>query len=171
VVAQAVDFSGRGTSVDVGTGAVLEVSAPSVRVEPAGGVVLRDSGTDGRVYYNVLHGADLEQALVAVGASQRITSDPDVFVAGGGLQQLTTGGSLRPASSNALSSVLSVALGATGGVNSGVEHYLDAGDSAMADPGLTLSQRLLAESELSCASGQSVGGTTGVDWWTEDVAV
>ena len=168
VYAQAVDFAGRGTMA--GSAEVLEVSAPVVRVDPAGGIVLRDSGSDGRVYYNVLHGSDLEQVLVAVGASQRVTTDPDAFLAGGGMQLLAaSGGSVR---NNAPATALSRSLGSSTPSygNTQVQTYLASADTA-GDAGLTLSQRLQAQSELSFASGQPAGGATGVDYWTESLSV
>jgi hypothetical protein len=51
-----------------------------------------------------------------------------------------------------------------------VSSYLGGGASA-GGAGLLLSQRLLADAELSFASGQPAGGTTGVDYWSEDVAL
>ncbi|NML47853.1 LEPR-XLL domain-containing protein [Ramlibacter sp. G-1-2-2] len=168
VYAQGVDFHGRGTQA--GSAQVLEVAAAVVRVDPAGGIVLRDSGTDGRVYYNVLHGSDLEQALVAVGASQRVTTDPDAFVAGGGLQQLAAAST--GVRTNSLATALSLSLGSYSAPsgNTQVQSYL-ASTGTTADAGLTLSQRLQAESELSFASGQPAGDATGVDYWTESLSV
>lgn len=173
VYAQAVDFIGAGPAA----GDVLEVAAPIVRVEPGAGLVLRESGADGRTHYNVLRGGAVQQALVAVGTSVRVTSDPANFVADPGLLQdmgLTL--PLAPASFQA--SQLSASfqggaagsLAAAGGGSTGdtqVGSYL--AGSSMASPELSASLGLLADGGLAFASGQPVGDPSGIDWWLESV--
>ena len=153
-----------------GNEAVLEVSAPIVRIDPAGGLALRESGTDGRVYFNVLHGADVEQVLVAVGSSQRVTSDPDAFIAAGGLQQLANASSVGRSGARA-AAALSPSWVNLDGVNTGVQGYLASVGGQPLDAGLTLSQRLESEGAVSFASGQPAAGNPGFDYWTESLAV
>jgi hypothetical protein len=164
VYAQAVDVYGRGLAV--GSAQVLEVSAPIVRVDPAGGLVLRESGTDGRVYFDVLHGGAIEQVLVAVGSSQRITSEPDSFIAGGGLQKLAASTPVQASSPILLAGPLAAT--PVGQANTQVRSYLGAAGTTV-DAGLTLSQRLQAEGALSFASGQVTADASSVDYWTESV--
>ena len=114
----------------------------------------------------VMVGADC--ALAAEGAKHDYV-DPDAFIAGGGMGQLAAGSGGSRAS--ALSSALSVSFGTSAGsTNTQVQGYL-ASLGSLSDPSLTLSERLQAESELSFASGQPAGGTTGVDYWTETLGV
>jgi hypothetical protein len=168
VHAQAVDVFGRGFAP--GDEAVLEVSAPIVRVDPAGGLALRESGTDGRVYFNVLHGAGVEQVLVAVGDSQRVTTDPDAFIASGGLDQLAGAASVGRSGARASSALLSSVV-RLDGLNTGVQGYLSSVGGQALDTGLTLSQRLESEGTVSFASGQAATEDPGFDYWTESLTV
>lgn len=174
VYAQAVDFIGAGPAA----GDVLEVAAPIVRVEPGAGLLLRESGADGRTYYNVLRGGAVQQALVAVGPSVRVTSDPDNFVGDAGLLQ-DMGLALPLAPSAFQASQLSATFqgGAAGSLAAGsgadagdtqVGSYLSGGASMVA-PELSLTHQLLADSGLGFASGQPVDSDSGVDWWLESV--
>jgi hypothetical protein len=174
VYAQAVDFVGVGPAT--GAGNVLEVAAPIVRVDPGAGLVLRESGADGRTYYNVLSGGTMTQALVAVGPSVRVTSDPDNFVNDPGLlQDMGLTQPLAPSGFQAsqFAAVVPGAMGAYGGTGTGggttqVGSYLASGASMVA-PELSLSERLLADSGLSFASGQPADVQSSIDWWLESV--
>ena len=174
VYAQAVDFIGAGP----GAGDVLEVAAPIVRVEPGAGLVLRESGADGRTHYNVLRGGAVQQALVAVGTSVRVTSDPANFVADPGLlQDMGLALPLAPASFQAsqlsasfqggAAGSLLVASGSSGAVTQ-VGSYL-AGGAGRVAPDLSTTFGWLADGESAFASGQLALAPSSVDWWLESV--
>ena len=76
---------------------------------------------------------------------------------------------MRP--SAALQSLLASAPAGLAPANTGVQVYLAAGSAKPADPGLTLSERLQSESELSFASGQPAGSGSGVDYWSESLSL
>jgi hypothetical protein len=65
VTAGSVVFSGWGPASGSG-GAPIQVSAASVQVYAPSGMVLRDSGTDGKVTYLVVHGDQVQKQLVNV---------------------------------------------------------------------------------------------------------
>jgi hypothetical protein len=164
-----VEMAGVGPAL--GSGMVLEVAAQLVRVDVPDAVVLRESGTDGRVYFNVLRGSQMVQALVSSGPVSRITTDTDAFTAGGGLQQLAAGAGARSTALSANVSAASTAAMASA-TNTGVQAYLSKAFTESAYSGMALSQRLLAESDLSFASGQSaaVAGPQ-VDYWSETLSL
>jgi hypothetical protein len=65
VTAGSVVFSGWGPASGSG-GAPIQVSAASVQVYAPSGMVLRDSGTDGKVTYLVVNGDQVQKQLVSV---------------------------------------------------------------------------------------------------------
>jgi hypothetical protein len=65
VTAGSVVFSGWGPASGSG-GAPIQVSAASVQVYAPSGMVLRDSGVDGKVTYLVVHGDQVQKQLVSV---------------------------------------------------------------------------------------------------------
>jgi hypothetical protein len=81
VFAQAVTVRGSGPAQGSG-GDVVEVSADLVYVDAAGGIVLRESTGDGRMYYSVLRDHTLYQAVVSTTMSIRVTEDPATIVNG-----------------------------------------------------------------------------------------
>jgi hypothetical protein len=48
---------------------VVQITVPQ-------GLVVRDSGADGRTYFNVMNGGNLYQEMVVVGSVTRVTEDP-----------------------------------------------------------------------------------------------
>ena len=75
IFARAINLYGYGPST-VSGGDVLEVVADLVRVLVPQGLVVRDSGTDGRAYFNVMNSGNLYQELVVIGSVTRVTEDP-----------------------------------------------------------------------------------------------
>jgi hypothetical protein len=75
IFAKGVNFAGYGSIGGV-SGDVLEVTADVVQVTAPKGLVVRDSGADGRTYFNLMDSGKLYQQLVAVGAVVRVTEDP-----------------------------------------------------------------------------------------------
>jgi hypothetical protein len=149
-------------------------------VSAGNGLLIREAGTDGRTYYNILNGGTVTQALVAVGPSVRVTSDPANFVGDPGL--LADMGLTQPLAPSSFASGQSSLAGSASGfsifsarssdpvVGSQVSSYL-AGGSSMVAPDLLLSQRLLSDADLSFATGQPADVDSGVDWWLESVAL
>jgi hypothetical protein len=56
-------------------------------------------------------------------------------------------------------------------LNGSVQLYLASSAMPATDPGLTLAERLQAESELSFASGQPAGAQSAVDYWSESLGL
>ena len=81
VFAQSVTVRGSGPAQGSG-GNVIEVAAGLVFIDAAGGLVLRESGEDGRTHYNVLRDRQLYEQAVSVGPSMRVTSDPQTLLLG-----------------------------------------------------------------------------------------
>lgn len=82
---KAIDIYARGVTMKglgpkVGSGDVLEIGAHVVRITPPAGSVLRESGTDGRAYFNVLQGRNLYQAMVVVGPVTRVTTNVETYL-------------------------------------------------------------------------------------------
>ena len=75
IFAKAINLYGYGPST-TSTGNVLEAVAEVVQILTPQGVVVRDSGVDGRAYFNVMHAGNLYQELVVVGSVTRVTEDP-----------------------------------------------------------------------------------------------
>jgi hypothetical protein len=75
IFAKAVSFTGYGPATGSGA-AVLGVVAEVVQVNAPQGLVVRDTGADGRTYFNVMSGGHLYQQLVVEGAVTRVTEDP-----------------------------------------------------------------------------------------------
>jgi len=73
--------------------------------------------------------------------------------------------------SAALQSLLASATSGLAATNGNVQLYLATSAMPATAPGLTLAERLQAESELSFASGQQVGSETGVDYWSESLSL
>lgn len=77
VFADLLTLRGRGPALAGGASeapAALDVQANKLDVDAASGVVLRDSGSDGRTRFNLLDGGQLYQQLVALGAPSRQSS-------------------------------------------------------------------------------------------------
>jgi hypothetical protein len=72
VTADSVSFTGWGPAAGSG-GQALTVDAASVRVYAPSGMVLRDTGTDGRVTYLVVSGDQVQQQLVSVNVDTAVT--------------------------------------------------------------------------------------------------
>ena len=79
IFATSLDLSGWGPS-SAAAGDVLEAAAQVVRVSAASGLVVRESGADGRASFNVMSGGKLYQQLVVVGPVTRVTQDPAALV-------------------------------------------------------------------------------------------
>lgn len=77
VFADLLTLRGRGPALTGGASevpAALDVQANKLDVDAPSGVVLRDSGSDGRTGFNLLDGGQLYQQLVALGAPSRQAS-------------------------------------------------------------------------------------------------
>lgn len=75
--ADLLTLRGRGPALTGGASevpAALDVQANRLDVDAPSGVVLRDSGSDGRTGFNLLDGGQLYQQLVALGAPSRQAS-------------------------------------------------------------------------------------------------
>jgi hypothetical protein len=75
IFAKAINFAGYGPVTD-GAGDVLEAVAEVVHITVPQGIVVRDTGTDGRTAFNVMNNGKLYQQIVVEGAVTRITEDP-----------------------------------------------------------------------------------------------
>jgi hypothetical protein len=76
VFAKAIDFTGYGPST-TSSGNVLEVVADVVQITVQQGLVVRDTGSDGRTYFNVMNGGQLYRQMVVEGTDvTRVTVDP-----------------------------------------------------------------------------------------------
>ncbi|MCC2959755.1 LEPR-XLL domain-containing protein [Massilia sp. IC2-278] len=60
----------------LGMGNAIEVQSPSLFVEAPRGIVVQDTGPDGRTHFYVLDGATMYEAAIAVGETVRHTEDP-----------------------------------------------------------------------------------------------
>ena len=65
-----------GMGPQLGMGNAVEVQSPSLFVQAPRGVVVQDTGPDGRTHFYVLDGATMYEAAVAVGDTVRHTEDP-----------------------------------------------------------------------------------------------
>jgi hypothetical protein len=76
IFAKAINFTGYGPATGT-AGDVLEVVADVVQISVPKGLVVRDTGADGRTYFNVMDGGKLYQQLVVEGTNvTRVTEDP-----------------------------------------------------------------------------------------------
>ena len=76
VYAKAINFTGYGPATGT-SGDVIEVVADVVQISVSKGLVVRDTGADGRTYFNVMDGGKLYQQLVVEGTNvTRVTEDP-----------------------------------------------------------------------------------------------
>jgi hypothetical protein len=76
IFAKAINFVGYGPAAG-SAGDVLEVSAEVVQITPPQGQVVRHTGADGQVYFNVVNGALRYQQLIVLGTQvTRVTEDP-----------------------------------------------------------------------------------------------
>ena len=75
IFAKAINFSGYGPSSST-TGDVLEAVADVIQITVPQGLVVRDSGADGRTYFNVMQGGQLYRQIVLEGSVTRVTQDP-----------------------------------------------------------------------------------------------
>ena len=74
IVADTVALYGMGPQL--GMGNAIEVRSPSLFVEAPRGIVVQDTGPDGRTHFYVLDGATMYEAAIAVGETVRHTEDP-----------------------------------------------------------------------------------------------
>ena len=74
IVANTVAIYGYGPKL--GTGHALEVQAPAVYVSAPAGMVLQDTGSDGRTHFYVLNGATMYEQVIGIGNVVRPTEDP-----------------------------------------------------------------------------------------------
>jgi len=65
-----------GMGPQLGMGNAVEVQSPALFVEAPRGIVVQDTGPDGRTHFYVLDGATMYEAAVAVGETVRHTEDP-----------------------------------------------------------------------------------------------
>jgi len=80
VIARVVNMVGYGPSAG-SSGDVLEAAAEVVHFSVPSGLVVRDTGTDGRTYFRVMDGTKVYQQLVVDGHSvTRVTEDPNVLL-------------------------------------------------------------------------------------------
>jgi hypothetical protein len=172
-------------------GDTIEVATDMVYVDAGSGLVVRESGTDGRVYYSVLRGAELRQQLVTMGPSSRVTSDPQGMIDNGQyaqLQEALASGASRMAG---LQSALSLQASSLGAVNTGVQSYLSqsvstgslpvtvgagATSDLMSDQSYGLSGALDPNWVLGSPGAQpladgSIAGEPVLDYWTESLAL
>jgi hypothetical protein len=74
IIAETVAIFGYGPKI--GTGDAIEVQAPSIFVSAPSGMVLQDTGPDGRTHFYVLDGATLYEQVIGFGDVVRYTEDP-----------------------------------------------------------------------------------------------
>jgi hypothetical protein len=79
IFAKAINFTGYGP-VTGSTGDVLEVVAEVVQITVPQGIVVRDTGADGRTAFNVMNSGKLYQQLVVEGVVTRVTEDPNALL-------------------------------------------------------------------------------------------
>jgi hypothetical protein len=156
VFAQAVTVRGNGP-LQGGSGDVVEVAASMIYVDAGDGIALRESGTDGRVYYSVLNGSSVHQQVVSVGPSVRVTTDPKDVMTGGHyadlLAALAGTGGLR---ANAPISAMLAPAPAPAALNTGVQAYLSSAIGGAAAP-ITLQLAGVEEDADGMMSSQSYG--------------
>jgi hypothetical protein len=76
IFAKAVDFTGYGPSITSAEN-VLEVVAEVVQISAPQGLVVRDTGADGRTYFNLMNGGQLYRQMVVEGTDvARVTEKP-----------------------------------------------------------------------------------------------
>jgi hypothetical protein len=76
VTASSVSVIGYGPKL--GSGNAVEVQAPSIYVSAPTGMVVQDTGSDGRTHFYVLDGATMYEQAIAIGATARSTAAPAV---------------------------------------------------------------------------------------------
>jgi hypothetical protein len=148
ILARAVNIYGYGPAT-TSSGDVLEAVADVVQVGAPQGLTVRDSGTDGRAYFNLMNAGKLYQELVVVGAVARVTQDPATLL------QQSTG---AQAAAGVLPAVRRSANWATGfdqslANNLSVTSYLDSTSSGIAGTSLL---------SLTDLSGTSTGSASGL---------
>ncbi len=74
VTADSVSIIGYGPKL--GAGNAIEVQAPSIYVSAPTGMVLQDTGSDGRTHFYLLDGATMYEQAVAIGTVARSTAAP-----------------------------------------------------------------------------------------------
>ena len=178
IVANTVAIYGYGPKI--GSGNAVHVQAPSVFVSAPAGMVLQDTGTDGRTHFFVLNGATMYEQVIGVGAVTRPTQDPSPVAAP---VVLPTG--LLPASP-ALVSYLPSEFSSSVPTGSSVASYLGGlvTSAASAPGGLVLAgsqgmTRLSAASSFtlgtpgmqSLSTGAAVSDNIAFDYWLEDIVI
>ena len=147
ILARAVNFYGYGPAT-TSSGDVLEAVADVVQVGAPQGLTVRDSGTDGRAYFNLMNGGKLYQELVVVGAVARVTEDPATLLQKSTAAQTAAGVPVARGNSNWASGYnQSLASNLT------VTSYLDSGSSGITGTSLL---------SLSDLSGTSAGSASGL---------
>ncbi len=167
VYAAAVSMKGYGLTDTAGStqAPVLKVRAPVIYVAAPTGVVVADSGQDGRTNYNALDHGTMYEELIAVGAATRVTLPGDA-VAGGGSEMLAAQGvdvSLMHAAAaeTFMSRLFASSVTATSSSADGVSLSVDVSSDAGYVVGSVASQ--------PSVSGIASYGEGSYDYWTESL--
>jgi hypothetical protein len=154
----------------LGSGNAIEVQAASVFISAPSGMVVQDTGTDGRTHFYVLDGATMYEQAIGIGAVTRTTADPTPAKAAAAAFDRA----FDPASFAPLAASTSVP------VFSHVASYLGqigqadgATATAAADDVVVASSQGLVRGAAAptFASGAALPGDAGFDFWLEDLVV
>jgi len=163
ITADTVAIYGYGPKV--GGGNAIEVQAPSIFISAPSGMVVQDTGADGRTHFYVLDGATMYEQAIGIGAVTRTTADP------------TPGTPVAAAFERAFDPARFAPLSAGAGapVSSHVASYLGevshADSAAGGDVVVASSQGLVRSAAPTFASGAALPDEAGFDFWLEDLVV
>jgi len=167
IVADTVAVYGYGPKL--GSGNAIEVQAASIFISAPTGMVVQDTGADGRTHFYVLDGATMYEQAIGIGSVTRTTLDPTpVKAQGAALERAFDPASFAPAAASTSAPVFSHVASYLGQIGTVQADGIDGGDVVVAS-----SQGLVrAAAAPTFASGAATPAAGAqFDYWLEDLVV